>query len=74
MADSDILDENGFYVQEYTIHISEPIYPDLNKSKAENVKDMMDKNYAEWKNIYESTYGEKLEYSCEMNDFEKTTA
>lgn len=74
MADSDILDENGFYVQEYTIHISEPIYPDPNKSKAENVKDMMDKNYAEWKNIYESTYGEKLEYSCEMNDFEKTTA
>ena len=74
MTDSDILDENGFYVQEYTIHISEPIYPDPNKSKAENVKDMMDKNYAEWKNIYESTYGEKLEYSCEMNDFEKTTA
>lgn len=74
MRDSDILDENGFYVQEYTIHISKPIYPDETLSKAENVRNMMNENFDEWKKIYETTYGEKLEYSCEIDDFEKTTA
>ena len=28
MQDSDVLGDDGYYVQEYTIHISEPIYPE----------------------------------------------
>ncbi len=62
MEDSDILDGDGFFVQEYTIHVGEPIYPDTNKTKDENVKEMMEKNAAIWKEIYESTYNKELVY------------
>ncbi|MBQ7707070.1 MAG: 1-acyl-sn-glycerol-3-phosphate acyltransferase [Lachnospiraceae bacterium] len=65
MEDSNVPGEGGLPVQEYTIHISEPIYPDSEKSRAANVKDMMDKNYAVWKEIYEKTYGIPLKYSCD---------
>lgn len=43
MEDSDILGDDGFYVQEYTIHIAEPIYPDPQKTQAENVDAMRQK-------------------------------
>ena len=68
MQDSDVLDDDGFYVQEYTIHIGEPIYPDSSKTKAENIEYMRNKNYEVWKKIYEETYGEKLVYLCENED------
>lgn len=67
MEDSDILGDDGFYVQEYTIHVAEPIYPDERKSRGENIEAMRTKNYEVWKRIYEETYGEKLVYSCERN-------
>ena len=57
--------EDGFFVQEYTIHIAPPIYPMEDKSRAENIAYMKDKNYAVWKEIYETTYGEPLVYTCE---------
>lgn len=66
MEDSDILGDDGFYVQEYTIHVAEPIYPDERKSRAENIEAMRTKNYEVWKQIYEETYGEKLVYSCQQ--------
>ena len=62
MEDSDILGDDGFYVQEYTIHIAEPIYPDPQKSQAENVDAMRRKNAAVWKQIYEDFYGISLVY------------
>lgn len=65
MEDSDVLDDDGFYVQEYTVHFCEPIYPDPNKKRAQNSCEMRDKNYEEWKAVYEQTYGEKLTYSCD---------
>lgn len=65
MEDSDILDEDGFYVQEYTIHVSEPIYPDKSKSKAQNAEYLKNKNYDIWKKIYEETYHIPLEYTCD---------
>lgn len=65
MEDSDILGKDGFYVQEYTIHIGEPIYPDKNKSKAENAEEIRTKNYELWKKIYEESYKEELVYSCD---------
>lgn len=64
MQDSDILGEDGFYVQEYTVYVSEPIYPKANKTKAENIEYMRNKNYELWKAIYEEAYGEPLVYSC----------
>ena len=67
MEDSNILGDDGFYVQEYTIHVAEPIYPDAHKSRAENIEMMREKNYEVWKQIYEETYGEKLVYTCDGN-------
>lgn len=65
MEDSDVLDDDVFYVQEYTVHFCEPIYPDPNKKRAQNSCEMRDKNYEAWKAVYERTYGEKLTYSCD---------
>ena len=62
MKDSEIMGTDGFKVQEYTVHIMEPIYPDPLKSKNENVKEMMDKNYQLWKELYEKTYEKPLVY------------
>lgn len=65
MEDSNIPGEGGFPVQEYTIHIAEPIYPDPNKTRGQNVKEMMAKNAEVWKKIYEETYGIPLTYTTE---------
>ena len=62
MRDSDIMGDDGFYVQEYTIHVGEPIYPDPKLSYRDSVKDMLDKNYALWKEIYEREYHMPLVY------------
>lgn len=65
MEDSDILGEDGFYVQEYTIHIAPAIYPDPKNSRAANIQMMKDKNFEVWKEIYETTYGEALVYDTD---------
>ena len=62
MRDSSIIGEDGFPVQEYTIHVAKPIYPDPTLSVSENSQMMMDKNYAIWKEIYEREYGIELRY------------
>lgn len=63
MEDSDVVDDDGFFVQEYTIHVAPPIYPEAGKSKAENIRNMMEQNFQVWKDIYEETYGIPLQYS-----------
>ena len=62
MQDSDIMGEDGFFVQEYTIHVGEPIYPNPDLSYRESVKDMLNRNYALWKEIYEREYHMPLVY------------
>ncbi len=62
MRDSDVLGPDGFPVQEYTVHVGEPISPDLSLSYREGVADMKNRNYAMWKEIYEREYGMPLEY------------
>ncbi|MBR5179210.1 MAG: 1-acyl-sn-glycerol-3-phosphate acyltransferase [Lachnospiraceae bacterium] len=62
MRDSDILGEDGYFVQEYTVHISEPIYPDPSLPYKVNVKNLMEKNYNLWKDIYEKEYQMPLIY------------
>ena len=64
MQDSDIKGEDGFYIQEYTIHIEKPIYPVADKSIRENADKMMELNYECWKKIYEDTYQIPLTYTC----------
>ncbi len=63
MKDSDIMGEDGFFVQEYTIHIGEPIYPHSEKTYPEKIKQMMDENFDVWKNIYETEYHIPLSYT-----------
>lgn len=63
MEDSDVVDDDGFFVQEYTIHVAPPIYPEAGKSKAENIRNMMQQNFDVWQKIYEETYGIPLQYA-----------
>jgi 1-acyl-sn-glycerol-3-phosphate acyltransferase len=68
MEDSDIIDENGFPVQEYTVNIKEPIYPDANLSEKENTQIMKEKNSQVWKEIYEDFYKVPLEYTTNKEE------
>ena len=61
MEDSDLIDKsNGFPIQEYTVHILPPIYPDESKNHRENASLMRDKNFELWKDVYERVYGVEL--------------
>ncbi len=62
MRDSDKLGADGFPIQEYTIHISPPIYPEENLSVSANTARMLSENARLWQEIYESQYGMKLKY------------
>lgn len=62
MQDSDVIDSDGFFVQEYTIHICKPIFPNPEISRNENIEFMMNENYSVWKKIYEDTYKIPLTY------------
>ena len=44
MEDSDTIGEDGFPIQEYTINIEEPIYPDETKTQRENKEIMKQKS------------------------------
>lgn len=63
MQDSDIMDQDGFPIQEYIVNIAEPIYPDKKLSLKENTENLLNKNFEVWKNIYEDFYKIPLEYT-----------
>ena len=63
MEDSDVLDGDGFFVQEYTLHILPAIYPDKNLSRKEARESMRAQNYAAWVRTYEDFYQKPLVYS-----------
>lgn len=65
MEDSETIGEDGFPIQEYTINIEEPIYPDETKTQRENKEIMKQKNYEVWKKVYEDFYKIPLEYTTE---------
>ena len=65
MEDSNIIGEDGFPIQEYTINISEPIYPKENLSEGLNTKAMKEENFEVWRRIYEDFYKMPLEYTTE---------
>ena len=62
MSDSDVLDGDGFFVQEYTIFILPAIYPKAELSKKENIEYMKNENYKLWVKTYEDFYKMKLTY------------
>lgn len=63
MEDSPIIGEDGFPIQEYTINIEKPIYPNSKLSQRENVEMMKAKNFEICKKIYEDFYEKPLEYT-----------
>ena len=62
MKDSDKIGDDGYPVQEYTINIGNPIYPDESLSRNEMIDKMMQENARVWKEIYERDYNMPLEY------------
>ncbi|MEE0898835.1 MAG: lysophospholipid acyltransferase family protein [Acutalibacteraceae bacterium] len=62
MEDGDVLDPDGFFVQEYTMHILPAIYPDENLSHGDAKRDMKNKNYEAWVKTYEEFYDKPLKY------------
>lgn len=65
MQDSDIVDSDGFFVQEYTVNILKPIFPKDELSVRQNAEFMKNENYSVWKKVYEEFYGIPLVYSEE---------
>ena len=65
MEDSELIGEDGFPIQEYTVNIGEPIYPDSKLSEKENIDAMRDANFNVWKKTYEDFYGVQLEYDIQ---------
>lgn len=74
MEDSQIIGDDGFPVQEYTVNIEEPIYPDEQLSKKENINNMKEKNFENWKDIYEDFYKIPLEYTTIKEKVSETDA
>lgn len=62
MEDSNVLDNDGFFVQEYTLHILPAIYPDETLPRREAKQDMKNRNYEAWVKTYETFYRKPLVY------------
>ena len=60
--DSDVIGEDGNPVQEYTVHVGKPIYPNASLSSKENIKMIRDLNYQFCVETYEKVYGKAVEY------------
>lgn len=71
MNDSNIIGEDGFPIQEYTINIGEPIYPESHLNEKENAEKMMEENFEFCRKTYESTYGIKLTYTTDKDKLPK---
>ena len=65
MKNSDIIGSDGFPINEYHLHIGEPIYPDSSLNVRENTLVMKKKNFVFWKDVYEKFYNKPLEYTTE---------
>ena len=48
---------------EHTVHILEPIHPNPELNRAENIEYIKNKNFDMWVKVYEDVYGKKLEYT-----------
>ena len=62
MEDSDVPDGEGFFVQEYTLHILPAIYPEKGLPRGGAEARMKEENYAAWVKVYEEFYKKPLVY------------
>ncbi len=65
MRDSERIGDDGYPIQEYTIYIEKPIYPDNSLYHKDAVNAMMSENARVWQEIYEREYSAPLEYTKE---------
>ena len=63
MEDSDVLDSDGFFVQEYTINVLPAIYSNESLSAKEARETMRKENYEAWVKVYEDFYKTPLVYA-----------
>lgn len=61
-------DNEEFCKTEYIMHVLKPIYPDSSKDIRENSLMMMETDYRQKVEAYESAYGKKLSYEFEKDD------
>ena len=66
MNNTEKIDNDGFYVQRYTLHVMEPIYPDLSKDFKVAKEELRQKDYEMKIKKYEEVYGEKLDYTFNL--------
>jgi 1-acyl-sn-glycerol-3-phosphate acyltransferase len=62
MAGSEYIGADGTPVQEHTVHVGAPIYPDLSLHKKDRAEKMMRETFEFNKSTYESFYGIALTY------------
>ncbi len=65
MRDSDVVGEDGYFVQEYTIHIAPPITTEPSMPYRERVDYLMQENARIWREIYEREYQIPLVYTTQ---------
>ena len=61
------IDADGLPIQEYTIHIMKPIYPNKELPYKEAIQQMKTQNFEMCKEVYERVYGIPLEYKTKEN-------
>lgn len=62
MEDSNLIGDDGFPIQEYTLNILPAIFPDKDKTVKQNTQMLKDENYEAWKKVYEDFYKTPLTY------------
>ena len=73
MKDSDTIGDDGYPIQEYTIHIGKPIYPDPELRLRDCSEKMARENAELWKQIYEESYSMPLVYTTENKESDNST-
>ena len=63
LKDSEHIDKDGFPVQEYTVNIGAPLYPDETLEERKRVCDLMERNSKTWNSFYTEAYGHAPVYS-----------
>ncbi len=59
----EVINMKGNPMPSYTVHVLEPIYPNQELGRKEQIQAMMDANYKAWVEVYENVYGEKVTYT-----------
>ena len=65
MKDDTRLDNDNYPIQRHTLHVLDPIYPNIKNNEKEETKRLLDITFNKYKEKYEEVYKEKLTYGKE---------